>query len=204
MSDRRSSGPVRPDADPQADVRRIESYLNGEADTFAELDGWIRAEIHARHPTLRREIEDLSQAVHERLVKNLRAGKFHQRSSLRTYVTSIAHHVAIDRIRALYRERTIPSEGWTPGRGATPSPYESIAAGEERQLLYQVILRSPPGCRTLWRMIFLERLSYTEIGKRLSIPPGTVKSRMWHCRRKALALLERLRRAGPPGKDRGG
>jgi RNA polymerase sigma-70 factor (ECF subfamily) len=77
-----------------------------------------------------------------------------------------------------------------------------MAALEEHHLIQQVLLRSPPSCRNLWRMIFMERLSYEEIGRRHRVPMGTVKSRVWHCRRKALALLASLRWKGArkPGR----
>jgi RNA polymerase sigma-70 factor (ECF subfamily) len=152
-------------------------------------------------------MDDICQAVHGKLLESLRADRFQRQSTLKTYVGRITHYTAIDRIRRRYRERSI-SRDWV--FQATPSgdnPYKSLARMEERAMLRQVLLRSPPGCRELWRLVFVERLSYAEIGRRLSIPPGTVKSRMWHCRRKALALLEQLKRGGSaksgvrPGKE---
>ena len=133
----------------------------------------------------------------------MRAGRFHHRSSLRTYIAGIVHHTSINRIRKLYRERT-PAAGWEDrATDDTANPYQSLVAMQEQQLLHQVVQRSPAPCRAMWRLIFIEKLTYEEIGQRLSVPPGTVKSRMWHCRRKALALLERLRRASghrPPAR----
>lgn len=181
----------------EADLERVDAYLGGDASAFEEVDSWIRKLLEGRYPVVRHEVEDLCQIVHERLLENLRSGRFHRRSSLRTYVTGITHHIAIDHIRRIHRDRAL-LEGWESeiGRGTAASPYECLAKMEERQLLHQALLQSSPSCRSLWRMIFLERLSYAEIGRRLSIPPGTVKSRMWHCRVRALALLERLRRVG--------
>jgi len=178
----------------EADVRRIRSYLDGDHGVFREIESWIRGDIAVRYPVLRDEIEDLCQTIHERLIEKLQAGRFGHRSSLRTYVAGITHHTAISRIRGLYRERDLPPDWESRSGRVAPSAYQSLAALEERELLHQVVQRSPETCRALWRMIFVERQSYAEIGRRLSIPPGTVKSRMWHCRRKAMALLERLRR----------
>jgi DNA-directed RNA polymerase specialized sigma24 family protein len=65
-------------------------------------------------------------------------------------------------------------------------------------LLHQAVLALPAGCRELWFLVLVEKLSYEEVGAHLAIPPGTVKSRMFHCRRKLLDLLER---AGGKGRE---
>jgi RNA polymerase sigma-70 factor (ECF subfamily) len=178
-----------------ADRLRIERYLGGDESAFREIESWVRQALESRYPVLRQEVEDLCQATHEKLVENLRALRFQHRSTLRTYVVGITHHTAIDRVRKLYRELPLPLHWDARDAGTTDNPYRSLAALEERQLLHQVVQRSSPACRELWRLVFLDQLSYVETGRRLGIPPGTVKSRMWHCRRKALLLLHRLGRA---------
>jgi len=179
-----------------SDRRRIESYLAGAQETAREVDGWIRREIEICYPTLRQDLDDLRQMIHGKLVENLRAGRFQYRSTLKTYVGRITHHTAIDLIRRRHRERSVASEWLLQTATTGEHPYQTLAALEDEALLDQVLLRSPSSCRDLWRLVFIEGMSYEEIGRRLSIPPGTVKSRVWHCRRKALALLERLRRTG--------
>lgn len=176
------------------DLSFIQSYLEGGESAFREVETWIRREIAVRYPLLSHEIEDLCQAIHLKLLENLRSGRFRGHSTLRTYVVGITHHTAIDRIRQVYRER-IHLPGWdVTGGGASENPYRSLAALQDRQMLHLAVQRAPAACRELWRMVFLERLSYDEIGRRLSIPPGTVKSRMWYCRRKVLALIEQIER----------
>ena len=170
----------------------VGGYLRGEAAIFREVDGWIRVQVSTRYPVLRPEIEDVCQEVHGKLVANLKADRFGSRSSFRTYVAAIAHHSAIDRIRRLYRDRSLSRE-WldaTPDR--SENPYRSLAQLEEEERLFLAVQSAPPACKDLWRMALLDRLPYEEIGRRLSVPPGTVKSRMWYCRRKVLALLAAL------------
>ena len=184
------------------DARRVRSYLEGDERVFEEVHTWIRREIEVRYPVLRHESDDLCQTIHEKLLSKLRAGRFQHRSTLRSYTAGITHHTAISRIRRLYRERAVV-QGWeTTTHNVVDSPYRSLAALEEQQLLHQVVQRSSAACRALWHMIFIDRLSYEQIGRQLSIPPGTVKSRAWHCRRKALALLERLRLRRSPRRPR--
>jgi RNA polymerase sigma-70 factor (ECF subfamily) len=188
-----------------ADRRRVGRYLRGEPETFAEVEEWIRGEIRMRYPVLRHELDDVCQTVHEKLLIKLRADGFRYQSSLRTYVSGIVHHSCIDRLRRRYRENAI-ALGEDAGRvSKRPDPYEVLAEVEEWRLLHQVVLLSSSACRELWSLAFIERLSYEEIGRRLSIPPGTVKSRMWHCRQRAAAALRRIQarrgsRPNAPGR----
>lgn len=179
-----------------SDRRTVGLYIEGDGLATAEITSWIRAEIVARYPLLRPEVEDLCQGVHAKLLENLHAGRFHGRSTLRTYVVSITHYTAIDRIRQIYRDRAFTSERAAPdARSEYENPYESLESAQEDALVHLTLQRSPEACRDLWRLIFLERLSYAEVGKRLSLPAGTVKSRMWYCRRKVLAIMETLKRS---------
>ncbi len=190
----------RPTLDPgrvEEERSRARDYLDGNAATFEEIDRWIRAELARRYPRLSGEHEDLSQVVHENLIKSLRAGKYAGRSSLRGYITGIAHYVAIARLRELYRHRAITeSLSHEPLRGAADNPYRTLEALDHRKLLHQLFLSLPSECRELWLLVFVEKLLYTDVAERLGIPPGTVKSRMWACRRKATAILRRIRARG--------
>jgi len=192
-----TSGKSDPTADSRdADAERVTGYSRGDAGVFAEVDRWLRVELVPRYPRLRGEHEDLIQTVHGKLLANLRAGRFEGRSSLRSYVTGIAHRTAIDRLRELYRDRAL-SESMS-GNPAPPeaNPYRQLESRDEQRMLYQVLLSLPESCRVLWRMVFVERLDYEAIARRLSIPVGTVKSRMFHCRQKAMTTLQRIRRIG--------
>lgn len=182
------------------DASRVERYLEGDASAFEEVDGWIHAVLQRVYPRLRDEHEDLRQTVHAKVLDNLRSGRFLERSPLRAYVTSITHHTTIDRLRKLYQERALARDWPGRPRESRANPYRAAEAMDEGKLLHQALLSLSSGCRELWRLVFVEKLSYEGVAERLAIPAGTVKSRMWHCRRKLLELLGRLRR---PRRRRG-
>jgi RNA polymerase sigma factor (sigma-70 family) len=178
---------------PAPDRHVIEGYLSGREAEFREVEGWILREIDARYPSLAGEREDLCQQVHEKLLASLRAGRFRHGSSLRTYVTSVVHHTCIDGLRRRYLHRIdeLPADlpaGWG-------NPYRALEALDGGRILHRVLQLSPEICRRLWRLIFLDGLRYEEIGRRLGIPSGTVKSRVFGCRQRALAIFKRLQRA---------
>lgn len=175
------------------DHSRVEAYLCGEPQGFAEVDAWVRSEFHSRYPRLRSEHEDLTQTVHEKLLINLRGRRFEYRSSLHSYVTAIVHRTAIDRLRELYRDRALGTSLAAEGSALVVNPYLDLEHLDERRLIRQVLLSLPAACRELWRLVFVEKLGYPRIAELLRIPMGTVKSRMWHCRRHAATALKRLR-----------
>ena len=176
------------------DADRTRRYLRGSADAFIEVDQWIQIALRRRYPGLAEEHEDLAQVVHAKLVSSLKDGRYSRGRSLRAYVSGVVHHAAIDRLRELYRVRLMKIEiSHRPPPDDARDPYRALRRTDEDDLFRQALLAVPKRCREMWRLMFVERLTYEEIGERLSIPAGTVKSRMWHCRRKALAALRRLR-----------
>ena len=178
-----------------ADTDLVASYARGDRVAFRRIDGWIHAEIRSRYPALLHEVEDLCQIVHLKLLENLRQERFRGDSTFRSYVAGIVHYSAIDRLRLRYRDRDLLEAWGAHDRAASHrGPYGRIE-NDETRLLYRALRSLPEQCRRLWEMVLVERLSYQEIARRTGVPTGTVKSRMWHCRRKAMAALRRLRRA---------
>lgn len=194
-SDEKPPERTRPRSDGSGDSS---AYLRGDQRIFREVDGWVRAEVRKRYPSLRDEEEDLVQIVHAKLVDNLRKGRFRHESTLRSYVSGILNYSAIDRLRVRYRDNAL-SELWDPQVSReSDNPYLAIEAMDEDRLLQQVVMALPVNCIELWRLVFVERLPYEAIARRLSVPVGTVKSRMWHCRQKAAEQLRRIREGGGP------
>jgi len=185
--------PNPPNDLPPEETSFIRKYLEGDSIVFDEVDRWARGVLQQRYPRLADEHEDLSQIVHQNLLGNLRAGKYEGRSALRRYVTGITHYIAIERLRDLYRTRALSESLSREPTRTSDNPYVTIEALDRKKLLHQVFQSLPEECRQLWSLIFGERMSHEDVALRLKIAPGTVKSRTWHCRRKARAILRRMR-----------
>lgn len=185
----------------QDDRSLVERYLRGDPDAYGDVRQWILVALRARYASLFRDHEDLAQTIHEKLVGSLRRGHFDGRG-LRPYVIGVVHNAVIDHLRRVYRHRLV-EEAVRAEPAPVTNPYRKAHLGSEMRHLYLALQAVPRSCRSLWRLLFVERLSYAEIGERLSVPVGTIKSRMWHCRRKATAALRRLRLSesarAPPG-----
>jgi RNA polymerase sigma-70 factor (ECF subfamily) len=119
--------------------------------------------------------EELTQEAFLKAWKNL--GTFSFKSSLSTWIYQIAINTALDWLRSHKVKWAVP-EVSEASSGVTP---ESLAIGE-------ALLELDENNRALLVLHYYEGLSLAEIGTVLTIPVGTVKSRLFQ----AKALLKPL------------
>ena len=128
--------------------------------------------------------EDLAQDV---MLKDwLKAPLFNaERASAATWIYSIARNLRIDLARQSVRSNNLPDDLWEPDP-ETPADQTLIEA--QSQL--------PEAQLQILRLSYYENLSHSEIARNLSLPLGTVKSRL----RLALAVLKGLL-SSPKGRS---
>ena len=115
------------------------------------------------------------------------AGRFDERSRPSTWVFGIAYHKAL---KALARS-TPPLEE----AAATPEPVERdepeslLARRELSSTLGRALGELSPEHRAVVELTYYYELSYAEIAEILGCPLNTVKTRMFHARRRLRELL---------------
>ena len=149
-----------------------------------------RAEIVAHIPRLRRyaralawdghRADDLVQDTLERALT-----KFHlwrHGSDLRAWLFTIMHNVFINQLKAR-RELALDE--------ATEAALESAPQSDPLELrdLDAALRRLPVDQREVLLLVGLEQLSYAEVSKALSIPVGTVMSRLSRGRERLRSLM---------------
>lgn len=136
--------------------------------------------------------EDIAQDVMLTLLAAVASGTFRGESSIRTFAYSVAVRTCLRRARELGRI----ADG-EPDSFADPSPGAEQALLDEDQwrLARRIIAALPESCRSLWRLIFVEELSYREAAKRLNVKEVTVRERMSSCCRRARELARRIESA---------
>ena len=177
----------------EASKASVQAYLDGQHDVFETVDKWIRTELGIGFPVLTADAEDICQTVHGKLIVTLRQGNFRHESSLKTFVVRVTRYSAVDHIRKAYRDPLWSSIVEPDVAVMEGNPYQRLASLESGQLLRQILMLSSRECRELWQLAFVDQSGYDEISHRLSISPGTVKSRMSRCRQRLLTLMRRLR-----------
>jgi RNA polymerase sigma-70 factor (ECF subfamily) len=119
------------------------------------------------------------------------AARFQARSRVSTWVFGIAWHKAV---RALDRQRR--TAGW---QELEPDelPADDRGGFEERDWLRRGLDRLPPDQRLVVELTFFVGCSYEEISAIADCPVNTVKTRMFHARRKLRGILKALEGTGP-------
>ncbi len=115
------------------------------------------------------------------------------KASAVTWIYSIARNLRIDAARKAKRVRELPEDLWQ-GEGDKSADRELIDA-EEAKVVTVLLDTLPAEQKTILRLSFYEDLSHGDIAKALSIPLGTVKSRL----RLAMTRLKAGLAKSPPG-----
>ncbi len=175
--------------DASRDVRLIARYLAGDPAAYRTIQADIVRVVKNNHLSLKDQWDDICQDIHSRLVKNFRANKFKFRSPLRTYVYRVSKNTCLAYIRNRYARQpfNFPIEA---------SEYQDVNTDGHLTLHKTVLQLLPSRCLMILRLYFLEGYSYREIGDRLKIKPGTVKSRFFRCKQKAKEIRAYLLKQG--------
>lgn len=141
--------------------------------------------------------EDLSQEIFLRIFRNL--AKFDPDADFSKWLASVARNHCIDNYRSTRREqRTMVDDGLAFDLAVAPAsssdPMRSIEASEARELLRKGLALLPPKLREAVILRDLKGLAYEEMADQLSLPVGTIKSRINRGREElARALKARAR-----------
>jgi RNA polymerase sigma-70 factor (ECF subfamily) len=150
------------------------------------------------------DAEDLTQDVFLKIYSNLVSFDA-SRGSLQVWITTMTRNLLVDNFRRTRNLRATGSldEGWESAEGLKPvdrltargpSPHESAARNELAKMVQDALARVSVELREAVILSDLQDLDYKEIACVLSIPEGTVKSRISRGRAELARLLERNKR----------
>ena len=131
---------------------------------------------------------DVFQAAFLQL--HLKCDQFQQGRRLRPWLYTIATNQAIDAQRKNRRHRMVSLDSMSSSgdedvvklldlmASQELSPDEQIGLEEDRNWVRQAVLELPEHLRSVVTLVYYQGLKYREAAESLSIPVGTVKSRM--------------------------
>ncbi len=122
------------------------------------------------------DAEDQTCKVFEVVTRRL--GTFERRSSFRSYLFGIAHNVLRDYVKAVSRRPDDIDFTESAVRDFAPSPSSIIGRRQEEQLLLVALRAIPLQCQIVLELSFFEGMTQAEIAAILSLPPGTVATRI--------------------------
>ena len=175
----------------------VERVRGGEMAAFEPLVEKYRQRVYRLTYNVLRNKEDAWDAAQEAFIKAYQAlPSFRGQSAFYTWLFRIAMNVAHDKARqrgaqgrAFGTER-VTEEEWErtmPDPGEDPNA--AAARAEQRGRITQALDTLPEHHRAIIMLSDLEGLSYREIADVLSIPIGTVMSRLHNARKRLRAAL---------------
>ena len=180
-------------SDPDSDlIRRIAEH---DRAAFEELFHRYYRRVFAFVHRIIRRTDLVDEAVSDTLFAVWRqAGDFDGRSRLSSWIFGIAYRRALKTLERDGRRRRGERDLAEAAEAADPAPGpESRAASSEvRVELARALAELPDEQRAVVELTFVAGCSYAEIGEILGCPVNTVKTRMFHARRRLRARLPAL------------
>ena len=142
------------------------------------------------------EAEDLTQEIFLKIYKAL--ATFDRRANFQTWLTSVGRNLCIDHYRSVRQERekvdrNVDAADLSPVAGG-PDALSRLHRLDRRRLLRRGLLALPDNLRQAVLLRDIQELSYQEIAERLTLPEGTVKSRINRGRNELARQIVRLER----------
>ncbi len=188
---------LREDDDPEL-IRRVVAKDRRAFETL------YQRYVHRLHRYLSRLIPspELTEEVLDdvMLVVWQNAARYNQTSRVSTWIFGIAHHKALKaRARLASRPTGMPlSDDEATGN---ESPEDVTMRGDMGRLLARGLATLSPEQRAVVELTFYQGCSYAEIAEITRAPVNTVKTRMFHARRRLAPLLTALGLASRPAAE---
>ena len=128
------------------------------------------------------DAEDVFQDVFAKVYEHL--PRLRDDDAVRPWLGQLTRRCCIDRLRSGGREELTGDELEPPGVD------ETLARLDEALAVHEALAELSDGCREILDRFFARDESYHTIGAALSIPPGTIASRISRCLAKLRDALE--------------
>jgi RNA polymerase sigma-70 factor (ECF subfamily) len=165
----------------RASDNEVSDFLRGDRAVHETLRRWIGRVVRSfRFPGAAVE-DDLIQETLCRVFINLSAGAFRGDASLATYARRVTRYVCLEHIRRRRFDSEVDPTA-VPASPASSSPEAVLMRAEDHRLNLGILASLAPETRHLLTLIFVEGLTYSEVGERLGISEAAVKLRVHRCR----------------------
>jgi len=165
-----------------SDRELLAKVADGDESAFERLYDRFADRVYRYAFTILRD-RHLAQEVAQETMTAIWKGatRFAGRSKASTWIFGIARNQAFSLRRKEARSETLPE-----ATGIEPDPASGIL---RQELVLEAMKRLPEDQREVVFLTFYEGLPYKQIAQMLEIPEGTVKSRMFHAKRKLAEVL---------------
>jgi len=185
-----SSSEATPPSSRRAEHERVARLARGELAALGEIYDGHHAHVRAFGVRLLGDAvaaEDLVQETFLALPSVI--GRFRHESSLRTFLVSIAINHARHHLRSAMRRRSALGRLGTEPPPSSPNPEDDARRRELAALLTRALDELPLDQRVAVVLCEVEERSSVEAAQILAVPEGTVRTRLFHAKRKLREAL---------------
>lgn len=169
----------------------LRRYVAGDKDAFEEILTRYKDQLYAflrRFLNNQQLVEDAFQDTFLQLYQSRKT--FEKDKPLRPWLFTIAANKARDALRKQQRHDTVsiaamaePTELSIDDvvnslKAYEITPYDETETTERAERVRQIIIEMPPNLREILMLAYFDQFSYKQMADVLSIPIGTVKSRL--------------------------
>lgn len=163
--------------DDQAEERLLAAVARAEAPAFEDLYDRYSRSVYSLAMTMLRDAEAAREVAQEVFLDLWRTARAFDpaRGSARSWILSLAHHKSVDAVRRMRLRAAEPlSEGIRSDQDVAAEAAAGLARGRVREALSALT----PEQREAIALAYYGGYTQGEIAERLSVPLGTIKTRM--------------------------
>src|SRR5512136_1526547 len=173
------------------DAELMQRFVEGDEDAFREIVNRYKNSLYAFLKQFLNQsdlVEDVFQETFLQLFTSRES--FDPSRPLRPWLFTIAANKAKDALRKSQRTSAVPIGTMTEGEDMsfdevlnaltsdTAVPYDEVERNETAEQVSDVIANMPENLREILILAYYQKFSYKHLSAALSIPIGTVKSRL--------------------------
>ena len=167
------------------DADLVRRCLAGDGDGFARMLDRHNGPVYSFLLRFLGDAADAEDLAQETFLKAFRSlGSYDQRRPLRSWLFAIAHHAALDFLRARKPAALSLDHEEDPidPADAANGPEEQAEIGIDGALVERLIAALPPLYREVLLLRHLQDMSVADVAAALALPEGTVKIRLFRAR----------------------
>ena len=169
----------------------VAQYLQGDPNAMNRMDAWIEAAANPYRQRLAHWWEDVQQDIRLKLYELFKKDGFRGDKGLKTYVWKMVNHTCIDQLRKHSFKKVKALEDMEGEVHLAAHDVAELKTTAAQMGLLTILEKVPKECRKLWQMI-LSGMGYPQMSSQLDISEATLRVRVYRCRKKALALREKV------------
>jgi RNA polymerase sigma-70 factor, ECF subfamily len=202
-----AAGVLRTEARMATDQDLMRRIAGQDEAAFEEFFLRHRAMVSARAGRICRDdaaAEDITQETFLRVWS--RARQWKGSGSIQAWLVRIASNLAINRLRTVRRRKDRPAGQSSDGRAqadlcdladdGASGPEELVSWAERRRMLDDAVAGLSPAKRRTWELVYEEQMSVEATADLLDVSPGTIKSRLFHARRRIAEAWQAMEEQG--------